>query len=103
MKNQEDKSANENKELMNLILGRKGGETTIKIIDQLLQHPYNINQLSKKLGLNYKTIKYHIQLILKSNFITQDEISYGSLYYPTQKLKKNLKEYEQIKEHINNR
>lgn len=99
----DDKSVNENKELMNLILGRKGGETTIRIIDQLLEHPYNINQLSKKLGLNYKTIKYHVQLISKSNFISQDEIAYGSLYYPTQKLKKNLKEYEQIKEHIKKR
>ena len=63
MEDNNDKSVNENRELMNLILGRKGGETTIRIIDQLLERPYNINQLSKKLGLNYKTIKYHIKLI----------------------------------------
>lgn len=103
MEDNNDKSVKENRELMNLILGRKGGETTIRIIDQLLERPYNINQLSKKLGLNYKTIKYHIQLISKSHFITRGEIEYGSLYYPTKKLKKNLKEYEQIKEHIKNR
>ena len=45
MEDNNDKSVKENRELMNLILGRKGGETTIRIIDQLLERPYNINQL----------------------------------------------------------
>lgn len=89
------------KELINLILGRKGGKTTIRIIDKLLIQPYNINQLSKELNLNYNTIKYHIGLILKSEFVVPGEAKYGCLYYPADKLKKNLKEYEQIKKYIN--
>lgn len=89
-----------NRELVNLLLGRKGGRTTIRIIDQLLIQPYNINQLSKILKLDYKTVKYHIILTLKSDLIEGDIEKYGSLYFPTQKLINNLKEYQQIKKYL---
>lgn len=96
----ENKSNYFNKELSNLILGRKGGKTTIKIIDRILKQPYNLNQLSNELNLDYKTIKYHMNLILKSKLVVQGEMKYGSLYYPTQKLINNLSDYEQIKKYI---
>lgn len=98
--NDENKNNFVNKELTNLILGRKGGKTTTMIIDRLLEHPYNINQLSNELNLDYKTIKYHMKLILKSKLVVQGEMKYGSLYYPTQKLINNLKDYEQIKKYL---
>ena len=88
--------------MVNLLLGRKGGRTTIRIIDQLLKHPYNTNQLSNELNLDYKTVKYHINLILKSDLVVQSEVKYGGLYFPTDKLINNLNEYEQIKKYLNN-
>ena len=85
------------KEMNDLILGRKGGKTTVKIIDKILKHPHNTNQLSNELNLDYNTVKYHIYLILKSELFVQSEVHYGSLFYPSQKLINNLNEYEQIK------
>lgn len=87
-------------EMNNLILGRKGGSTTVKIIDEILKHPYNAHQLSKELNLDYKTVKYHIYLVLKSEVVVQNEMKYGTLFYPSQKLINNLSEYEQIKKHL---
>ncbi len=83
-----------------LILGRKGGRTTVKIIDEILRHPYNASQLSKELDLDYKTVKYHIYLVLKSEVVVENEMQYGTLFYPSQKLINNLSEYEQIKNHL---
>ena len=83
-----------------LILGRKGGRTTVKIIDEILRHPYNANQLSKELDLDYKTVKYHIYLVLKSEVVVENEMQYGTLFYPSQKLINNLSEYEQIKNNL---
>ena len=54
------------RKMNNLILGRKGGKTTVKIIDKILKEPHNTNQLSNELNLDYNTVKYHIYLILKS-------------------------------------
>ena len=53
-----------NRELSNLLIGRKGGRTTIMIIDKLLLKPYNANELSKILNLDYKTIVHHINIIV---------------------------------------
>lgn len=100
MKNKFSDTSNENKELTQLLVGRKGGRTTIKIIDQLLAQPNNMNQLSKILKLDYKTVRYHMNLILKLNLVEGDE-EYGSLYFPTQKLINNLNEYEEIKKYLN--
>ncbi len=91
-----------NDELTRLLLGRKGGKTTIRIIDQILTHPYNMNQLSEILKLDYNTVKYHMKLILKLDLVESDGSNYGSLYFPSKKLINNLNEYEQIKNHLNN-
>ncbi|WP_407422638.1 ArsR family transcriptional regulator [Methanobrevibacter sp.] len=102
MRNKYIETNYKNSEMTKLLLGRKGGRTTIRIIDQLLIRPYNMNQLSKILKLDYKTIKYHMHLILKLNLVEGDVEEYGSLYFPSKKLINNLNEYEQIKKYLNN-
>ena len=91
----------ENKEMADLLLGRKGGKTTMKIIDQLLYRPHSITQLSKILKLDYKTVQYHIELILNIELVEHNNKKYGTLYYPTKKLINNLNEYRQIKKYLN--
>ena len=43
-----------------LFAGSRGGDNRMKIIDLLKERPYNINQLSESLGLDYKAIQHHI-------------------------------------------
>lgn len=102
MKNKYLEPNYKNSDMTKLLIGRKGGRTTIRIIDQLLTRPYNMNQLSKILKLDYKTIKYHMHLILKLNLVEGDGEKYGSLFFPSKKLINNLNEYKQIKEYLNN-
>ena len=40
-----------------LFAGSKGGNNRIKIVGLLKERPYNINQLSEALGLDYKAIR----------------------------------------------
>ena len=61
-----------------------------------------MNQLSEILKLDYKTVKYHMNLILKLDLVERTGEKYGSLYFPSKKLINNLNEYEQIKEYLNN-
>ena len=102
MKNKYLEPNYKNSDMTKLLIGRKGGRTTIRIIDQLLTRPYNMNQLSKILKLDYKTIKYHMHLILKLNLVEGDGEKYGSLFFPSKKFLNNLNEYEQIKKYLNN-
>jgi predicted transcriptional regulator len=48
-----------------LFAGSKGGNNRIKIIDLLKERPYNINQLSEALALDYKAIRHHITVLEK--------------------------------------
>ena len=86
-----------NKELNTLLLGRKGGPTSIRIIDAILERPLNAYQLSKLLKLDYKTITYHVTLFCESDFLIKEKEGYGPLFYPTKKLLDNINEYEKIK------
>ncbi|WP_407413058.1 winged helix-turn-helix domain-containing protein [Methanobrevibacter sp.] len=88
------------KELLNLIVGRDGGKTTIKIIDKILKEPYNTNQLAKTLKLDYNTITHHINIIYNHNYILKLKFENTYFYHPSDKLIKSLDEYYIIKEYM---
>lgn len=88
------------KELLNLIVGRDGGKTTIRIIDKILTEPYNKNQLAKALKLDYNTITHHINIIYNHKYISKSKFENRYFYYPSDKLIKSLDEYYSIKEYL---
>lgn len=90
------------KELLTLIKGRRGGKTTLEILDAILKGPYNSHQLSKKLKIDYNTVKFHLKIIYKHDYITREKFEETYFYYPTEKLYNNLKEYNLIKEIMKN-
>lgn len=88
------------KELLNLIICRAGGETTIRIMDIILKEPKNKHQLSKMLHLDYNTIAHHINIIKNHDYITEERFEKSIYIYPSQKLFKSLEEYKLVKEYL---
>ncbi len=84
-------------ELSYLMLGRQGGKNRIKILDHLKERSYNLNQLSKELGLNYRTIKHHIDILSDYNMIESSGGDYGKVYFLSPKLEQNYEILEEIK------
>jgi predicted transcriptional regulator len=64
-----------------IFAGSRGGDNRMKIIDLLKDRPYNINQISESLGLDYKAIQHHILVLQKNNMITKMGEKYGVLYF----------------------
>ena len=83
-----------------LIAGTRGGDTRARIIDLLVQRPYNANQLSKELGMDYKTIRHHIDVLLKHNIIVTEGDKYGTMYFLSSQMEANLDEFGIIWEKI---
>ena len=52
----------------------------MQIIMLLQKKPYNINELSKKFSLDYKTVQYHIRVLEKSNLIVSSKKKYDNFY-----------------------
>ncbi|WP_278464673.1 winged helix-turn-helix domain-containing protein [Saccharolobus islandicus] len=51
------------------IFQNKGWDTRKKILDELKNKPQTAYELSKKLGLNYSTIKYHLEILEKFGLV----------------------------------
>jgi len=80
-----------------LFAGSKGGNNRIKIIDLLKERPYNINQLSEALALDYKAIRHHITVLEKNNLVAKLGEKYGVLYFISNYLEVNLEAFNEIK------
>lgn len=78
------------KHLLHLVYGTKGGYTRVRIMQLLLKRPYNTNQLTKELNLDYKTVQHHLRVMLENNIITSSKKKYGTVYFASQFLKENL-------------
>lgn len=77
--------------------GTKGGITRIRIVDLLRNRPYNINQLSEELKMDYKTIQHHIKTLEDNKIITYEEKKYGTMYFTSQLFVQHSDVFEEIK------
>ena len=83
-----------------LFAGTRGGDNRIKILDLLIKNPLNINKISEKLQLDYKTIQHHMRILEKNNLITRMGDKYGILYFISNYLEKNIESYYNIKKKL---
>lgn len=83
-----------------LFAGSRGGDNRMKIIDLLKERPYNINQLSESLNLDYKSIQHHISVLQKNNVITKAGEKYGVLYFISNYFEANIEAFNEIKSKI---
>ncbi len=80
-----------------LLLGQKGGKNRMEIIDLLWDRPYNINQISEKLKLNYRTVKHHINILLKYQLISSSKTGgYGDVFFLSPDLEGNKDIYNSV-------
>ncbi|WP_291999691.1 winged helix-turn-helix domain-containing protein [Caldivirga sp.] len=79
-----------------LFINSRGAEVRFRIIEKLRERPMNINQLAKELGVDYKTIKYHLMVLGKHGFVNRINNSYGSPYYLSDDVFKHWDELIQI-------
>jgi DNA-binding transcriptional ArsR family regulator len=83
--------------LWGLLASTKGGMNRARIIDALNKRPYNLNQLAEKLSLNYKTIKYHIDVLEKNKIVISESKGYGSLYFLSEDMENNFSTFLDIR------
>ncbi len=84
-----------------LIAGTRGGVNRARIIEALHARPYNAHRLSEALGLDYRTIRHHLDLLQKNGLITQPASSaYAAPYFLTQYLESNYAIFEEIRRKV---
>lgn len=54
-----------------------------KILQLLCERPMNANQLSEALGVNYRTVTFHLEVLSKNGLVTGEGPKYGLMYFPS--------------------
>jgi predicted transcriptional regulator len=70
--------------------GMSGRYTRLRIICSITEIPMNTLELSKKLELDYKTIKHNIGVLEKNNLIVRQGDGYRDIFFPSDLISTNL-------------
>lgn len=80
-----------------LIAGTRGGASRAKIIVTLKETPQNANQLANLLGMDYRTIRHHLNVLEKNKIITSaGDGGYGTTYFLSSAMEENYALFEDI-------
>ena len=78
-----------------LIAGTRGGASRAKIIVTLKETPQNANQLANLLGMDYRTIRHHLNVLEKNKIITSaGDGGYGTTYFLSSAMEENYALFE---------
>jgi len=81
-----------------LLGGTRGGANRARIIDTLRERPHNAHQLSEALGLDYRTIRHHLELLVKNGLLTRPAGgAYASPYFLSPFLEANYAVFEEVR------
>lgn len=83
-----------------IFAGSRGGLNRTRIIDLLMKRPYNMNQLSEALGLNYRAVQHHVGVLEKNNLVCKAGERYGILYFISTYLEYNLEAFQDMRSKI---
>jgi predicted transcriptional regulator len=51
-----------------------------RILNQLRTRPGNINQVSNRLGVEYRTVMHHMEVLKKNSLVVTTGEQYGQMY-----------------------
>jgi len=70
--------------------GSKGCINRVRIILEIKNKTLNTNQLSERLGLDYKVVERHLEILERNNLVAKAGYRYGAVYYLCEILHTNM-------------
>jgi DNA-binding transcriptional ArsR family regulator len=83
-----------------VLSGTRGGANRARILRAVDERPRNANQLAEALGLDYKTIRHHLDVLADNNVITDSGDDYGKVYLPSEAARAHWETVEEILEEV---
>ena len=60
----------------------------------------NANQMAADLGIDYKTVRHHLNVLVKNHMLVSVGEGYGAMYFLSPELEQNYDEFTKIWEKI---
>ena len=84
-----------------LLGGARGGENRARVIRELHARPCNLNQLASRLGLEYRSIQHHIEVLKKNSMVVFEGPKYGMTYFLNPWLESHYELFDEICNRLN--
>jgi DNA-binding transcriptional ArsR family regulator len=79
-----------------LIAGSEGGLNRARILLALRESPANSNQLAERLGINYKTVRHHLDVLERNELIIPSAGKYGKVFFISPLLEREYATFQEI-------
>ncbi len=76
--------------------GSKGCINRVKVVLKLKHNPLNTNQISELLGLDYKVVERHLEILEKNNLVAKVGNRYSVTYFLSPLLESNLNLFDEV-------
>ena len=74
----------------------KGGAVRAEIVNMLHERPSNANQIARRLNLDYTTVRYHLNILLKHGIVETSGHTYIVMYFLTDTMLEHWDEFLEI-------
>ena len=64
-----------------MLEGTRGGPTRVKSLRATTAKPLNAHQLAKEIGMDYTTIRHHLDILVKHGVLEAVGEEYGAVFY----------------------
>jgi DNA-binding transcriptional ArsR family regulator len=79
-----------------LLGATRGGETRARVMSELRARPGNMNQLAKRLGLDYRAVQHHIRVLTKNSLVSSAGEHYGLTYFLSPWLEAHIEIFDDL-------
>ena len=86
-----------------IFMASKGGPTRAMIVKELLKNPSNANKLAEKTGLDYTTVRHHLEILVSNGLLITQGEKYNVVYFPSEILEDHIHIFEDICQKLNSR
>jgi len=83
-----------------VLTGTRGGPNRVRLLRAVDERPRNANQLAEDLGLDYKTVRHHLDVLVDNGIVESSGDDYGAIYLPTDRVRQHWDTVEDIVEEV---
>ena len=76
--------------------GSRGGPNRARLVAALKDKPMNANQMAAQLGMDYKTVRHHLNVLVRNHMLVSVGEDYGAMYFISPELEQNYDEFIRI-------
>lgn len=83
-----------------LLAGTHGGPTRARILREIRHVPLNARQIAQRLGLDYTTVRYHLDKLAEHGCVTSSGQKYANTYAWSAPLEADAAYFDELTRHF---